>query len=217
MDTIKDKAFTSLIEKYSLISNQVSLLRENKVIYPEQEEVLNAFKYIDNLENTKVVIIGQDPYHGEGQAHGFAFSVKPEVQFPPSLINIFKELEKDLDIPFPNTGCLESWAKQGVLLLNRILTVENKKPLSHKGLGWEVFTEGVIRYIDRFGDRVVFILWGREAQKVEQLIKNNNHFILKAAHPSPLSATRGFFGCKHFSKCNEFLSSIGKEPIDWKL
>lgn len=185
-----------------------------KIVYPKNSEVFNALTFTP-LEAVKVVIIGQDPYHGPNQAHGLCFSVKEGVPFPPSLQNIFKEIESDIGTPPPMSGSLERWAKQGVLLLNAVLTVEQGLPGSHKNFGWERFTDEVIRAVNNHRKGVVFLLWGAFAQKKGELIDKNKHFILEAPHPSPLSASRGFFGCKHFSKTNEILKSKGLEPIDW--
>lgn len=186
--------------------------------FPPQEEVLSAFEYLHPSE-VKVVIIGQDPYHGLNQAHGLAFSVKEGQLIPPSLKNIFKAVGNDFETPLKRThGNLTSWAEQGVLLLNRILTVEPHQPLSHQKMGWEVFTQEVIKGLTKQYPNLVFMLWGTYAQQVEQFIQSpSNHLILKSSHPSPLSAYRGFFNCKHFSKCNAYLVEQGKEPVDWYL
>jgi uracil-DNA glycosylase len=189
--------------------------RCQKTIYPAQCDVFNALKYTP-LDRVKVVIIGQDPYHGEGQAHGLCFSVKQGVPPPPSLKNIFLELHNDLGLPIPKHGCLIKWAEQGVLLLNTILTVEAGKPQSHVNIGWEEFTDKVIQILNDKKDGLVFLLWGNNAQRKCQIIDPTKHFILKAAHPSPLSVT-GFLSCKHFSKTNEILKKQGKTPIDWDL
>jgi uracil-DNA glycosylase len=185
-----------------------------KVIYPKNSEVFNALTFTP-LEAVKVVIIGQDPYHGPNQAHGLCFSVRDGVPFPPSLQNIFKEIQADIGTHPPKSGSLERWAKQGVLLLNAVLTVEEGLPGSHRSLGWERFTDKVIKVVNDQKKGVVFLLWGAFAQKKGELIDKGKHFILEAPHPSPLSASRGFFGCKHFSKTNEILRSQGLEPIDW--
>jgi uracil-DNA glycosylase len=187
-----------------------------QVIYPLKEDIYNAL-HLTPYEETKVVILGQDPYHGEGQAHGLSFSVKPGVKQPPSLKNIFKELQTDLGHPIPNHGFLESWAKQGVLLLNAVLTVREKTPNAHKGRGWENFTDEVIHKLNEREKPVVFILWGRHAQAKKSFITNKNHHIIESAHPSPLSARNGFFGSKPFSKTNDFLRSIGEKEIDWSI
>jgi uracil-DNA glycosylase len=187
-----------------------------KVIYPAGKLIFNAFDCTP-FANVKVVIIGQDPYHNPGQAHGLCFSVADKVPAPPSLLNIFKELQSDLGIAPPQTANLESWARQGVLLLNASLTVEMNKPMSHSQLGWHVFTDEVIRHVSMHKDHVVFMLWGKFAQNKENLIDSTKHKILKAAHPSPLSAYNGFFGCGHFSKANAWLGEMGEKPIDWQL
>lgn len=185
-------------------------------VYPDMNDIFNALKYT-SYSGTKVVIIGQDPYHGKGQAHGLSFSVKEGVPPPPSLVNIYKELYSDLGISTPNHGCLEKWAKQGVMLLNAVLTVREAQPNSHKGKGWEYITDSVIKHLNERETPVVFLLWGANAAAKRALITNPHHLVLKAAHPSPLSAYNGFFGCKHFSKANAFLSSNGITPIDWRL
>ncbi len=187
-----------------------------QTIYPDKHDIFNAFRLTPYSE-IKVVLIGQDPYHGPGQAHGLSFSVKPGIPAPPSLINIFKEMHDDLGIAIPNHGFLDSWAKQGVLLLNTVLTVRAGEAHSHRQKGWETFTDEVIRAINLKNEPVVFWLWGKPAQEKEKLITNQLHLILKAPHPSPLSVYRGFYGCKPFSKTNEFLIKIGKAPIDWTL
>lgn len=189
-------------------------------IYPPKGLIFNAF-YQTPFDKVKVLLMGQDPYHGAGQAHGLSFSVPKGVKPPPSLQNIFKELEADLHIPIPKHGCLLSWARQGVLLLNATLTVRQGEPMSHHGRGWEHFTDAVVRKLEERKDPVIFVLWGKSAQnKCDFLRKegtSSRHFILTAAHPSPYSANSGFFGCRHFSKINEFLKQQGKEPIDWSL
>jgi uracil-DNA glycosylase len=190
---------------------------QNKTIYPSGQLIFNAFNLIP-FERVKVVILGQDPYHGPGQAHGLCFSVPEGVQPPPSLINIFKEIESDLGIGMPpRFGNLTKWAGQGVLLLNAFLTVRAHEPLSHSKIGWEEFTNNVIRTLSDKKEGIVFILWGKFAQQKQELIDETRHFVLKAAHPSPFSADKGFFGCKHFSLTNEYLVKNGKMPIDWKL
>lgn len=187
-----------------------------KVVYPPDADIFNAFK-LTSPDNLKVVIIGQDPYHGENQAHGLCFSVLKGNKIPPSLRNIYKELIADIpDFEAPAHGDLSSWAEQGVLLLNTVLTVEHSQAHSHKKVGWEMFTDSVISTINTEFENVIFLLWGAPAQKKAKLIDGQRHFILEAVHPSPLSAHRGFFGCKHFSKTNEILTSIGKEEIDWQ-
>jgi uracil-DNA glycosylase len=187
-----------------------------KTIYPSNNDIFNALRFTP-LESLRVVIIGQDPYHGPGQAHGLSFSVQRPVPPPPSLVNIYKELESDLGIPRANHGCLESWAKQGVLLLNSALTVEAGKPGSHRELGWQQFTNAIITSIVTHRTGVVFLLWGSHAQEKESLIDLSKHYVLKAPHPSPLSAYKGFLGCKHFSKTNEILLQQGHAAIDWRL
>ncbi|AKQ33685.1 uracil-DNA glycosylase [Candidatus Coxiella mudrowiae] len=191
--------------------------KAGKTIYPPQKDIFNALK-LTPYETVKVVILGQDPYHGPNQAHGLAFSVRPGVAFPPSLQNIFKELHEDLNVPIPSQGTLEKWAKQGVLLLNAALTVEAGKPQSHASIGWHRFTDHVIASLnDHHPKGIVFLLWGAYAQQKSSLITNIRHRILKAPHPSPFSANRGFFGCRHFSKVNELLREMGREEIDWTL
>ncbi len=190
--------------------------KAGKVIYPPGKLIFNAFDCTP-FNKVKVVIIGQDPYHNAGQAHGLSFSVPDGVAPPPSLVNIFKELRDDLDIPIPHTGNLEKWAKQGVLLLNASLTVEANTPMSHSQLGWHHFTDEVIKHISSDKDNVVFMLWGKFAQNKEALIDTSKHKVLKAAHPSPFSAHNGFFGCGHFSKTNNWLKEQGEKPIDWSL
>ncbi|MCR1567731.1 uracil-DNA glycosylase, partial [Mixta sp.] len=184
-------------------------------VYPPKEDVFNAFR-LTELNQVKVVILGQDPYHGPNQAHGLAFSVRPGVAVPPSLMNMYKELESDIPgFQRPNHGFLESWAKQGVLLLNTVLTVEAGKAHSHARFGWETFTDRVIAAINENRENVVFLLWGSHAQKKGSIIDTKRHHVLKAPHPSPLSAHRGFFDCKHFSRTNAILSQQGETPIDW--
>lgn len=187
---------------------------KNKVIYPKGSEIFNAY-YHTPYPQVKVVILGQDPYHGEGQAHGLAFSVKDGIPLPPSLKNIYKEIQDDLGITPPQSGNLTRWANQGVFLLNTCLTVEKDKPFSHKDKGWEHFTDATIRALNEKQEPVVFLLWGKPAQTKEKFITNLRHLVLKAAHPSPLSADKGFFGCKHFSKTNEFLIQHSLTPIQW--
>lgn len=185
-------------------------------VFPEADDIFNAFN-LTPLSQVKVVILGQDPYHGEGQAHGLCFSVKPGVEPPPSLVNIYKELEDDLGCSIPNNGFLEKWAKQGVLLLNTVLTVRAHQAFSHRGIGWEEFTDAAIRVLNEQDRPIVFLLWGKPAQMKKSMLNNPNHLILEAPHPSPLSAYRGFFGCKHFSQANEFLTAHGESPIDWQI
>jgi uracil-DNA glycosylase len=191
-----------------------------KRIFPAGNEWFRALD-LTPLENVRVVILGQDPYHGEGQAHGLCFSVKPGVRTPPSLVNIYKEMETDLGIPPARHGFLEHWAEQGVLLLNSVLTVQMGMAASHQGRGWERFTDAVIRLVNARAEPVVFLLWGSHAQKkaafVDSIERGGRHLVLKAPHPSPLSAYSGFFGSGHFSKANAFLKSVGQKPIDWAL
>lgn len=200
---------------YKKILTKVNDLRSSQTVYPKQEEILRALGYIKSFLDIKVVILSQDPYHGENQANGLAFSVNPGVDLPPSLQNIYKELSSDLGIQAPKSGDLEPLAKQGVILLNRSLTVKGGEAKSHENLGWHQFTEEVIKLINKYSTNIVFMLWGSDAKKVAPLLDKNKHLILTAAHPSPLSASRGFFGCKHFSKCNEYLINNGIDPINW--
>jgi len=189
---------------------------KEKTIYPKQNEVFNAFRYTD-FNNVKVVILGQDPYHGPNQAEGLSFSVSNDVLKPPSLKNIFKELESDLQIPFPKHNSLKPWAKEGVLLLNSVLTVEEHKPTSHKDKGWETFTDNIIKTINLKTTPVVFILWGSYARAKKSLITNPIHYIIESAHPSPFSAYNGFFGSKPFSKTNAFLRQNNIKEINWRI
>ena len=185
-----------------------------QTIYPPGKEIFKAFDCCD-FADVKVVIIGQDPYHGPGQANGLCFSVRDGIRIPPSLVNIFKEIRQDLNKPIPASGNLERWARQGVLLLNATLTVRGSSPGSHQNKGWEVFTDAAIRRISDEKENVVFLLWGSYAQKKGEVIDRSKHLVLMSAHPSPFSADRGFFGCKHFSKANEYLKSKGLKEIDW--
>ena len=205
--------------KKEYFKNLMNFIKEEykiKTVYPKRNDVFNAFRYTD-FDNVKVVILGQDPYHGPNQAEGLSFSVSNEVLKPPSLKNIFKELESDLGIPFPKHNSLKPWAKEGVLLLNSVLTVEAHTPTSHKGHGWEQFTDQVIEIINKKTTPVVFILWGSYARAKKKLITNPIHYVIESAHPSPFSAYNGFFGSKPFSKTNEFLKSKGIKPIDWRV
>jgi uracil-DNA glycosylase len=188
----------------------------NATVYPQGSMIFNAFEKT-SFSKLKVVIIGQDPYHGPGQAHGLSFSVPDGVQCPPSLQNIFKELNKDIGLPIPKTGNLTAWAEQGVLLLNASLTVRANEPASHAKIGWTLFTDAIIRKISDKKQSVVFLLWGRFAQEKQGLIDETKHHVLKAAHPSPFSVEKGFYGCKHFSRTNELLMRDGIDPIDWSL
>lgn len=187
-----------------------------EIIFPPSDEIFTALE-LTPLSKVKVVILGQDPYINENQAHGLCFSVRPQVDIPPSLQNIYKELNADLGCKIPNNGFLEKWAKEGVLLLNTVLTVRAHVSMSHKGKGWEQFTDAVIAAVNRQNRPIVFLLWGRPAQSKIGMLNNPNHLILTAPHPSPLSASRGFFGCRHFSKTNEFLREHGEQPIDWQI
>ena len=185
-------------------------------IFPAGDDIFNAFHFTP-LDQVKVVILGQDPYHGDGQAHGLCFSVKPDVEIPPSLVNIYQELHDDCGCYIPNNGCLTKWATQGVLLLNTVLTVRAHQANSHKGIGWEEFTDAAIRILNEQDRPIVFLLWGRPAQMKKAMLTNPKHLILEAPHPSPLSAYRGFFGCRHFSQANRFLKANGYDPIDWQI
>lgn len=185
-------------------------------VYPNMYDIFNALKFT-SYSDVKAVIIGQDPYHGQGQAHGLCFSVQKGVAIPPSLQNMYKELYSDLGIPPANHGYLKKWADNGVLMMNAVLTVRAGQANSHRNMGWEIFTDKVIELLNKREQPIVFILWGNNAKQKMKLITNPNHLILQAAHPSPLSAFNGFFGCKHFSKTNDFLTSHGIEPIDWRI
>jgi uracil-DNA glycosylase len=191
-------------------------LRAGKTIYPPPKKIFAALDTTP-FDDVKVVIIGQDPYHGPNQAHGLCFSVMPGVQIPPSLENMLKEIQTDVGIPRPEHGCLISWARQGVLLLNSVLTVERGRPESHKGKGWEGFTDAVVDHLNRERENIVFLLWGSYAQAKGKLVDGRRHLVLKAPHPSPLSAHRGFFGSGHFSKANKWLQDHDLSPIDWRL
>lgn len=187
-----------------------------KEIFPGMYEIFNALKYT-SYKDTKVIILGQDPYHNNGQAHGLAFSVKKGIKTPPSLLNIYKELNEEMGLYIPNNGYLVKWARQGVLLLNTALTVRAHQANSHKGMGWEIFTDNIIKKLSDREEAVIFVLWGANARSKKKLIDRSRHYILEAPHPSPLSAYRGFFDCGHFLKINEILESIGKEKIDWQI
>jgi uracil-DNA glycosylase len=202
---------------FAQLVNHVKTEKElGKTIYPKGNQIFNAFNTTP-LPQVKVVILGQDPYHGSGQAHGLSFSVQKGVAFPPSLQNIFKELQRDTGNPYPKHGDLTQWAKQGVFLLNASLTVRAGEPMSHAQIGWAIFSDAVIKVISVQCSKVVFMLWGKFAQEKEKLIDKTKHLILKAPHPSPLSAHQGFFGCGHFSTCNQFLVKNGVDPIDWHI
>ncbi|MBQ3438099.1 MAG: uracil-DNA glycosylase [Fusobacterium sp.] len=185
-------------------------------VYPPKKDILNAFMWT-SYSQTKVVILGQDPYHQYGQAHGLAFSVNYGIKIPPSLLNMYKELKDDLNLYVPNHGYLEKWARQGVLLLNTSLTVRDSEANSHSKIGWQTFTDNVIKYLNERESPIIFILWGNNAKSKEQFINTEKHYVLKGVHPSPLSANRGFFGCKHFSRVNEILKELGKTEIDWQI
>ncbi|MEG2917419.1 MAG: uracil-DNA glycosylase [Clostridium sp.] len=189
---------------------------ESKKIFPDKNDIFNALR-TTSYEDVKVVILGQDPYHGEGQAHGFSFSVLPGVKTPPSLLNMYKELRDDLGCFIPNNGYLVPWAEQGVLLLNTVLTVREGEANSHRKKGWETFTNKIIELLNEREKPVIFLLWGNNAKEKMGFITNSQHYVLTSVHPSPLSATRGFMGCKHFSKTNEILKSLGDKQINWQI
>lgn len=199
-------------ELYYFVKNEY----ETKQIFPPFEDLFSAFHFTA-LKDVKVVILGQDPYHNDGQAHGLSFSVKPEVAIPPSLLNIYKELQTDVGTYIPDNGYLLKWAKQGVFLLNAVLTVRAHNAASHSNKGWEKFTDAVIEILNKEDRPIVFLLWGRFAKEKAKMLNNPKHLVLTAAHPSPLSAYNGFFACKHFSKTNEFLTKNNIEPIDWQI
>ncbi|MCI5937601.1 MAG: uracil-DNA glycosylase [Eubacterium sp.] len=213
-----EKALHSEFSKsyYRKLFEYVKKEYSQHIIYPTSDEIFTAF-HLTPLDQVKVVILGQDPYHNPGQAHGLCFSVKPQIELPPSLVNIYKELHDDLGCKIPNNGYLVHWAEQGVLMLNTVLTVQAHKPFSHHGVGWEEFTDAAIEVLNRQEQPIVFILWGKPAQEKAKKLNNPKHLILRAPHPSPLSAYRGFFGSKPFSKANEFLEKNGAEPIDWQI
>lgn len=201
---------------YRELYDKVNYEYRHYKVFPESRDLFSAFS-LTPLSRVKVVILGQDPYHNDGQAHGLCFSVKPGVDIPPSLQNIYKELHEELGCYIPNNGCLVPWARQGVLLLNTVLTVRAHQAFSHRGIGWEQFTDAAIKAVDELDRPVVFMLWGRPAGEKAAMLHNSGHLILKAAHPSPLSAQRGFFGCGHFRACNDYLTEHGEEPIDWQI
>ncbi|PFQ00626.1 uracil-DNA glycosylase [Bacillus cereus] len=203
-------------EYYQNLANFLKEEYEEHVIYPKVEYIFNALQYT-SYENTKVVILGQDPYHGPNQAHGLSFSVQPGIKTPPSLLNMYKELRDEYGYEIPNNGYLVKWAEQGVLLLNTVLTVRQGEANSHKGKGWEHFTDRVIELLNDREKPVIFILWGRHAQAKKKLITNTNHYIIESVHPSPLSARRGFFGSKPYSKVNTILANMGEREIDWEI
>ena len=201
---------------YSQLYRTVVSEYQNWQVFPPADDLFNAF-HLTPLSEVKAVILGQDPYHNVGQAHGLCFSVRPGVDIPPSLQNIYKELQDDLGCTIPTHGYLEKWAKQGVLLLNTVLTVRAHQANSHQGIGWEQFTDAVIRIVNAQDRPIVFLLWGGPARRKKEMLNNVKHLVLEAPHPSPLSAYRGFFGCRHFSKTNEFLKAHGVSPIDWQI
>lgn len=201
---------------YAKLYQTIKKEYETNCVYPASEEIFSAF-HLTPLSKVKVVILGQDPYHGEGQAHGLCFSVKPEVEIPPSLVNIYQELHDDLGCYIPDNGYLVKWAEQGVLLLNTVLTVRAHQAFSHRGIGWEEFTDAAIHILNQQDRPIVFILWGKPAQSKKAMLNNPRHLILEAPHPSPLSAFRGFFGSRPFSKANTFLKENGLEEIDWQI
>ena len=199
-------------ELFDFVSNEY----KEREIFPPADDIFNAL-HLTPLEQVKVVILGQDPYHNNGQAHGLSFSVRPGIDIPPSLENIFKELQTDCGCYIPNNGYLGKWAKQGVLMLNTVLTVRAHNPASHQGHGWEMFTDAIISAVNQKDAPVVYMLWGSPARRKKQMLNNPKQLVLEAPHPSPLSAYRGFFGCKHFSKANAFLKNNNIEPIDWQI
>lgn len=201
---------------YRLLSDRVNDLYKNNQIYPPADKVFEAFSLCP-FSTLKIVVLGQDPYHGQNQAHGLAFSVAETLRIPPSLKNIYKEIHSDLGLPIPDRGNLDQWSKQGVLLLNSILTVEADQPGSHRHLGWEKFTDSVISAISKNKENVVFMLWGKFAESKKSLIDSSKHLILAAPHPSPFSAHTGFFGCRHFGKANQYLNKHGLKEIDWRV
>ena len=213
-----DELLKEEYEKDYYLNLRKFLIEEYKTrqIFPNMHNIYEALKHT-SYKDTKVLILGQDPYHGDNQAHGLAFSVQPQVKTPPSLLNMYKELKDDLGCFIPNNGYLMPWADQGVLLLNTALTVRAHEANSHKNKGWEIFTDRVISILSEREDPVIFVLWGSNARKKVELIDTSKHYILEAPHPSPLSASKGFFGCKHFSKINEILKKLGKEPINWQI
>ena len=203
-------------EYYLKLRNFLKEEYSSHTVFPDMYDLFSALKATP-YSKVKVVILGQDPYHEPGQAHGMAFSVKPGVQIPPSLLNMYKEINSEFGYPIPKTGYLMKWAEQGVLLLNTVLTVRSGEANSHQNKGWEIFTDEIIRQLNNHRDGIVFLLWGNNAKKKKELITNPQHYILETVHPSPLSASRGFMGCGHFKKANEFLISNLKSPIDWQI
>lgn len=201
---------------YSKLYNTILSEYSKTTVYPPSDEIFTAFNLTD-INDVKVLILGQDPYHEPGQAHGLSFSVKPGVSIPPSLLNIYKELEDELSLYIPNNGYLEKWAKQGVLMLNTVLTVRAHNANSHKGIGWEEFTDAAIMALNELDKPIVYMLWGSNARSKARMLNNKKQLVLEAPHPSPLSSYRGFFGCNHFIKCNEFLKANGLSEIDWQI
>lgn len=201
---------------YQELYTKVRYAYSTEKVFPPAEDIFNAF-HLTPLKNVKAVILGQDPYHNDGQAHGLCFSVREGIEIPPSLENIYQELHDDLGCYIPKTGYLKKWADQGVLMLNTVLTVRAHAANSHRNIGWELFTDAAIRVLNEQDRPIVFLLWGSPARAKKVMLNNPNHLILEAPHPSPLSAYRGFFGCRHFSKCNQFLKDHGVEPIDWQI
>ena len=213
-----EKALSKEFKKpyYLKLYNTVRSEYSKTTVYPPSEEIFTAFNLTD-INDVKVLILGQDPYHEPGQAHGLSFSVKPGVAIPPSLLNIYKELEDELSRYIPNNGYLEKWAKQGVLMLNTVLTVRAHNANSHKGIGWEEFTDAAIMALNELDKPIVYMLWGSNARSKAKMLNNKKQLVLEAPHPSPLSSYRGFFGCNHFIKCNEFLKANGLSEIDWQI
>ena len=213
-----EKALSKEFKKpyYLKLYNTVRSEYSKTTVYPPSEEIFTAFNLTD-INDVKVLILGQDPYHEPGQAHGLSFSVKPGVAIPPSLLNIYKELEDELSLYIPNNGYLEKWAKQGVLMLNTVLTVRAHNAKSHKGIGWEEFTDAAIMALNELDKPIVYMLWGSNARSKAKMLNNKKQLVLEAPHPSPLSSYRGFFGCNHFIKCNEFLKANGLSEIDWQI
>ena len=213
LEALKDEFHQPYYAKlYKTVMNEY----QTRNIFPPPQDMFNAFDFTP-LDQVKVVILGQDPYHNDGQANGLCFSVRKDVDIPPSLVNIYKELHNDCGCYIPDNGCLEKWARQGVLLLNTVLTVRAHQANSHRGIGWEQFTDAVIRTLNEQDRPIVYLLWGRPAQTKQSMLDNPKQLVLTAPHPSPLSASRGFFGCGHFSKTNEFLEKNGLPPIDWQI
>ena len=219
---IEDKEWYDVLEEEFSKDYYINLMKfveeeyRTNTVFPPREELFNAFKYTP-LSKVKCVIFGQDPYHNDGQAHGLAFSVNENIDIPPSLVNIYKEIQEDLGIEIPNHGSLVKWAKEGVLLLNTVLSVRAHEPNSHKNRGWEKFSDKIVEILNKQDRPIVYMLWGKPAQTKMKKLNNSKHLVLTAPHPSPLSAYRGFFGCKHFSKANEFLEKNKITPIDWRI